>query len=60
MTHNEPLESIGYEIKFIGSEFWQFTNYLISRIISFQHNFIGKLDAKSVHGYQVRIRQDRG
>jgi len=60
MTHNKPLGSIGYKIKFIGSEFWQFTNYLVSRILKFQHNFFGKLDAKSVNGYQIRIKQVRG
>jgi len=60
MTHNKPLGSIGYKIKFIGSVFWQFANYLILRISNFQYNFIGRLDAKSVIGYQIGIKQDRG
>ena len=60
MTHNKPLGSIGYKNEIIGSEFWQLTNYLISRISNFQPNFIEKLDAQSVNGYKIRVKQDKG
>jgi len=52
-VHNKPFGWIKYKIKIIGSESWQFTNYLILRFSNFQHDFIGKLDAESVNGYQI-------